>query len=270
MKIFKEGEYIMSNTKQLVEIKQAACLEKLINIMSAEIDKKIEAVTGLVYENSENSLSETKKIRAELNKELTKFENVRKNIKNTIMKPYMEFEKLYKDKIANKYNKATEFFKEKIETMEGQIKDSRKNKLQEYFEEYCTAQNINCISFEDMGLKINISGSDKSYRDKIKKWIDKVKQDLAVINTAKDEQTRLAILVDYKKDFNVNRAILDHDKLIREMKELKSKKDISNNTELENPVVSVDNTVYTMTFTVSGTIDKLKALKTYLKDNELI
>ena len=125
----------MSNTKQLVEIKQAACLEKLINIMSAEIDKKIEAVTGLVYENSENSLSETKKIRAELNKELTKFENVRKNIKNTIMKPYMEFEKLYKDKIANKYNKATEFFKEKIETMEGQIKDSRKNKLQEYFEE---------------------------------------------------------------------------------------------------------------------------------------
>ena len=114
MTIFKEGEYIMSNTKQLVEIKQAACLEKLINIMSAEIDKKIEAVTGLVYENSENSLSETKKIRAELNKELTKFENVRKNIKNTIMKPYMEFEKLYKDKIANKYNKATEFFKEKI------------------------------------------------------------------------------------------------------------------------------------------------------------
>ena len=182
----------------------------------------------------------------------------------------MEFEKLYKDKIANKYNKATEFFKEKIETMEGQIKDSRKNKLQEYFEEYCTAQNINCISFEDMGLKINISGSDKSYRDKIKKWIDKVKQDLAVINTAKDEQTRLAILVDYKKDFNVNRAILDHDKLMREMKELKSKKDISDNTELENSVVSVDNTVYTMTFTVSGTIDKLKALKTYLKDNELI
>ena len=76
--------------------------------------------------------------------------------------------------------------------------------------------------------------------------------------------------MDYKKDFNVNRAILDHDKLMREMKELKSKKDISDNTELENSVVSVDNTVYTMTFTVSGTIDKLKALKTYLKDNELI
>ena len=167
------------------------------------------------------------------------------------------------------YNYAEQFAKFNGVNLSSYIRQLIEEKI-EYFEEYCTAQNINCISFEDMDLKINISGSDKSYRDKIKKWIDKVKQDLAVINTAKDEQTRLAILVDYKKDFNVNRAILDHDKLMREMKELKSKKDISNNTELENPVVSVDNTVYTMTFTVSGTIDKLKALKTYLKDNELI
>ena len=195
------------------------------------------------------------------------FENVRKNIKMTIMQPYTRFEKLYKEKISSKYEKATSFFKEKIDTMENQIKDNRKNNLKEYFEEYCIAQKIDCVSFEDMGLKVNISGSDKSYREKIKEWIDKVKQDLKVIDTVKDEQTRFEILLDYKTDFNITRAILENDRKQREIANLKSKKE---DTEQQSIVEKVDNTVYSMTFTVSGTIDQLKALKIYLKDNGLI
>lgn len=260
----------MSNTKQLVEINQVACLEKLINIMSAEIDKKIDLALNLISENPDNSLSETKKIRAELSKEFSNFENVRKNIKMTIMQPYTRFEKLYKEKISSKYDKATSFFKEKIDTMENQIKDNRKNNLKEYFEEYCIVQKVDCVSFEDMGLKVNISGSDKSYREKIKEWIDKVKQDLKVIDTVKDEQTRFEILLDYKTDFNVNRAILENDKKQREIANLKSKKCSYDSNELQSPIVTKDNKIYSMTFTVSGTIDQLKALKVYLKDNKLI
>ena len=256
----------MSDTKKLVEFKKSFCLEKIIDVMSAEIDKKIDLALNLISENPDNSLSETKKIRAELSKEFSNFENVRKNIKTTIMQPYAKFEKLYKEKISSKYEKATSFFKKKIDTMEEQIKERRKNKLKEYFEEYCIAQKINCVSFEDMALKINISGSDKSYREKIKEWIDKVKQDLKAIDTVKDEQTKFEILLDYKTDFNITRAILENDRKQCEIANLKSKKD----TEQQSIVEKVDNTVYIMTFTVSGTIYQLKALKTYLKDNELI
>lgn len=260
----------MNKISELIVIKQLPIIEQMLDKMSAEIDTKIDEAVQLIPENSERILAETKKIRAELNKDLAELETARKNVKNEIMRPYLDFEKIYKEKISDKYKKADKFFKEKIEEIEYDIKKERRDNLNEYFIEYCKAESVKDVTFEDMHLKINISGSDKSYREKIKSWIDKVKQDLAVINTAKDEQTRLEILLDYKTDFDVNRAILDHEKRQREIAELKSKQNVTSDENLSAPSVTEDNEVYEMTFSVRGTKSQLKELKKYLVENKLI
>lgn len=263
----------MENISKLITIKQLPIIEQMLDNMSSDIDKKIDMAMNLVPENSERELAETKKIRAQLNKDLAELENVRKNVKTEIMAPYLEFECIYKEKISDKFKEADKFFKGKIDSIESKIKETRKSGLKEYFDEYCLSTGVNCLQFEDLPIKINISGSDKSYRNKIKEFVDKVKQDLSVIDTAKDEQTRLEILLDYKRDFNVNRAILDHDKKERELEKLKNDNQVDNSLQketLSTPVTEVDNTVYTMEFKVHGTKEQLKALKQYLIDNKLI
>lgn len=261
-----------NNINKLITIKQLPIIEQMLDSMSVEIDKKIKKVMKIAPTES-NVLSETKKIRAELNKELAELETARKKVKSEIMKPYLEFEELYKVKISDKYNKADRFFKAKIDEIENAIKDERKEKLQEYFNEYCKAQEIDCICFDDIALKINLSGSDKSYRDKIKTWIDKVKKDLEVINTARDEQTKAELLLEYRKDFNLQRAILEHEKRERELgilKENQSKEKESDSDTLQKPTTEEDTEVFEMTFKVKGTKSQLKALKEYLIENKLI
>lgn len=260
----------INKISELIVIKQLPIIEQMLDKMSIEIDNKIQSALNLVPDDADKMLSETKKIRADLNKDLAELETARKNVKNEIMRPYLDFEKIYKEKISDKYKKADKFFKEKIEEIEYDIKKERRDNLNEYFIEYCKAESVKDVTFEDMHLKINISGSDKSYREKIKSWIDKVKQDLAVINTAKDEQTRLEILLDYKTDFDVNRAILDHEKRQREIAELKSKQNVTSDENLSAPSVTEDNEVYEMTFSVRGTKSQLKELKKYLVENKLI
>lgn len=256
---------------ELITIKQLPVIEQMLDSMGFEIDRKINEAMSLALTEPDKVLSETKKMRAELNKELAELETARKNVKNKIMKPYLEFENIYKEKISDKYKKADKFFKSRIDEIEGAIKDERKEKLMEYFEEYCKAQGVECVCFEDMALKINISGSDKSYRDKIKSWIDSVKADLQVIETAKDEKTKLELLIDYKKDFDLQRTILEHDKKEREIAQLKqSQNETDNAEELTAPTTPEDTEIYEMTFTVHGTKTQLKALKQYLIDNNLV
>ncbi|MBR4266506.1 MAG: DUF1351 domain-containing protein [Bacteroidales bacterium] len=239
--------------------------------MSTEIDNKIDTALQLVADKPDKMLSETKKIRAALNKDLSELETARKNVKTEIMQPYLDFEKIYKEKISDKYKNADKILKNRIDKAENNIKSDRAIKLKQYFEEYCKAENVTDIKFEDMPLKINISGSDKSYREKIKSWIDKIKQDLAVINTSKDEQTRVEILIDYKRDFDVNRAILDHDKKLREIAKLKEAETTPiDENDITAPEVTEDNIIYEMSFTVRGTKTQLKELKQYLIENKLI
>lgn len=260
----------MEKIKELIVIKQLPIIEQMLDTMSIEIDKKIDTALNLVAENPDKILSETKKIRADLNKDLAELETVRKKVKNEIMQPYLDFEKIYKEKISDKYKQADKILKRRIDESETAIKAERSKKLLQYFNEYCVSENVTGVTFEDVPIKISLSGSDKSYREKIKKWIDKVKQDLAVINTAKDEQTRLELLLDYKKDFDVNRAILDHEKRQREIEELKAKQNVTSDENLSAPSVTEDNEVYEMTFTVRGTKSQLRELKKYLIDHKLI
>lgn len=257
------------NTSGLITVKQLPIIEQTLENLSKQIDERVSKAKNIVSLNDDKVLSNSKKIRAELNKEFSELETARKNVKNEVMQPYIDFENIYKEKIANKYKEADIFFKNQINDIESNIKQEKADELQEYFNEYCISENISGVKFDDLKIKINLSGSMKSYREKVKTALDNVKKDFEIINTIQDDKERYAITIDYIKDFDIKRAVIDHEKKKREMAEMMNQSE-TNEEEIKAPVTEEDTKEYTMTFTVTGTKQQLKELKQYLLQNKLI
>lgn len=250
----------------VITIKQLPIIEQMLESISQSIDLKIETAKAMIPEDADEILKYTKKARADLNKDFADLEERRKSVKKEIMKPYEDFESIYKEKISDKFKEADKLFKGQITESENILKSEKAAKVEKYFEEYCMANGVKGIRFCEANIWVNLSGSIKSYQDKVRAFIDKIKQDYEVIETSKEESTRLEILNEYKKHWDLNVAVLTVDRRKAEIAQLAKEQ----NKEIEVISAPEDGETYEMTFTVSGTKIQLKALKDYLIKNKLI
>jgi len=162
--------------------------------------------------NIENTIATTdtvkglKELRAELNKELADFESQRKFIKEGILSPYNEFETVYKTEVSDKYKSAIETLKDKIAIVEDKIKEDKKEAVKSYFVELCLSEDIDFVDFTKVGLDINLSTTEKAYKEKCNDFIAKIVSDLTLINT---QEHKTDILVEYKRTLNVSKSITD-------------------------------------------------------------
>lgn len=151
-----------------------------------------------------DTVKSLKDLRADLNKELAEFETQRKFIKESVLSPYNEFEALYKTEISEKYKSAIDTIKDKIAIVEDKIKLDKKNAVMAYFNELCLSEKIDFLTFENVGLEINISTTEKKYREQCNEYVQRVVDDLALIDT---QEFKAEILVEYKSTLNASRAI---------------------------------------------------------------
>lgn len=160
-----------------------------------ELDKQIATV---------DTVKSLKDLRAELNKEVADFETQRKFIKEGVNTPYLEFEAIYKTEITDKYKSAIDLLKDKIATVEDKIKRDKKTNLESYFSELCVSEKIDFIKFDQLGLEINLSTTEKKYKEQINEYITKVIDDLVLIKSTDFEAE---ILTEYKTTLNASKAI---------------------------------------------------------------
>lgn len=273
-------EEVKNQEKQLMTIKQLPLIEEHLKDLSTEIDEKVEKAKSLIC--TEENVKEIKQIRADLNKESKEMEIQRKAIKEQVMRPYNDFENIYKQYVLDKYKSADTDLKQKIDTVEIELKTIKEQEIREYFEEYRQSLNIDFIKFENAKIDVNLSSSKMSLKKQAKEFIDRVNTDLATImlQEHKDE-----ILVEYKQNgLILNKAIettLTRIKAIEEEKivhiEMNEKHEITQesyeqlenvfNTPLQTPEVEKEKEeILTLKFTVKGTRTKLKALKQFLID----
>ena len=151
-----------------------------------------------------DTVKSLKELRADLNKELTAFEDQRKFIKKAILKPYEEFDSIYGTEVSAKYSVAIEKLKDKIAIVENKIKEEKKIVVLTFFNELCLVEKIDFIKFDDLGLEINLSTSEKAYKEKCNEYISKVLDDIALIKTNEFEAE---IMVEYKLTRNASKAI---------------------------------------------------------------
>lgn len=153
---------------------------------------------------TDDTVKALKNLRAELNKELTDYEAQRKAIKEGVMSPYNEFEQVYKAEIAEKYKSAIDSLKTKIDSVETEIKSRKEQAVRSYFAELIASENLDFLRYEQTGIKMDLSTSEKKYKEQVNEFITKVQDDIALINS---ETHAAEMMAEYKLTLNASKAI---------------------------------------------------------------
>ena len=199
-------------TTQVMKLEQLPIIKHKIIEVGVQVTKRI---SDLNIENqiaSEDSIKAMKTLRAELNKEAKEFEEQRKFIKDGIMNPYVEFEEVYKDNIINKYKDAVELLKTKINSFELSVKAEKRDNLIKYFEEIKDFEGLNWLKWDQLKVDVNLSTSEKKYKEQILEATNQILDDLELINS---DKYAAEILVEYKPTLNASNSI----KVIRDRKQ---------------------------------------------------
>lgn len=165
------------------------------------VKEKIASIGIDSIEATEANLSVLKSTRAALNNQFKDFEDRRKFIKDTVLKPYDDFEAQYKSFITINFKNADDQLKGKITTVESGILNNKIDALKVYFSEN---NPFDFVKFEQLGLKITRSVSDKSIKQQIDASINQIGADIETINTLQHKER---VLAQYQMSLDLNAAI---------------------------------------------------------------
>lgn len=245
--------------------------------------KFIEEGTVLDFED-EKQMQEIEEKR-----KLAKDEKVKvNNFKKAINEKFKDAMEIYNKPIdaSTKLKKETidiltatyEIIDSQVDLVDEQMLKEKSNKVKSYFDEYLKHNNIDFVTYEQANINVTLSASMKSLKEQAKAFIDKVTDDLNLINT---QEHKTEILVEYKQSLNVaqaitsvsNRikAILDEQMKQEALEEIRQEEQLTIDTVdsvLSAPVEETQEditTIVTAQFTVRATKEKLKSLITFLE-----
>lgn len=265
--------------KEMIAVKQLPIIVEQLQQVKAEVAAKVDFALRLVC--TEDTVKDVKKVRSELNKELAEYEASRKAVKKAILTPYEQFEVVYKDCVSDTYKKADTELKRKIDSVENELKAQKAAEVKAYFDEYLQSKGIDFVTFESAHINVTLSASMKSLKEQAKAFIDKIADDLALIDTQEHKDD---ILYEYKQSLNVANAItavanrykaIEAAKAAEEERKAREQAAAEAAAKVEAvapptvepiaPPVEEEKT-YTLKFTVRGTMPQLKALKEFLNN----
>lgn len=233
---------------------------------------------------NDSSLKQVKAIRAELAKQFQAMEQQRKAAKKQVMEPYLQAEAKYKAAVAEPYQEADKRLKAWVDNYQNGLKAAKEQALREYFEELCEVHGVDFLRFESAGVAVDMAMARQIESRTVKKALEtfvlKIRGDLDTILSMEDSAE---ILAEYREHHNLQRAILDvthrrerirwEETQIRKAREEKQEQEqhcaqlLAAAPELRDQLPQED--TYTMTFTVTGAMSELKALKAYILTRNL-
>ena len=265
---------------EIAGVKQLPKITDKIKEIGERLEERLE---NLELDNlicNEETRKEIADLRTSLKKEQTEYETQRKKIKNEILKPYEEFNKIYDENIKTKYDEAIAILTSKIGVIENEIKENTKSKMIEFFEECRQASSVNekWLSFEDLNMSIGINQLTakgelvKKVKDIIKDSIKTVEACIETINTMENSEEILAEYIKHKDLGQAIRVVNDRHMILETIKisnqEIKQKEEIKKETiEKVNKVLQApiaEGKLYTVKFSITSTKDKLTELKKFL------
>lgn len=241
------------------------------------------AELGQLPENDE-SLKRVKAIRADLSRQFEEMEIQRKEVKRQVLQPYTQAEEKYKACIAEPYKTADRQLKEWIDNYQNGMKLACEVRLREYFDSLCIAQGVDFLHFSQCGVTVDMAMArqkePKKAMETIESFVLGVRSDLDSILTLDDAAE---VLAEYRNSLDLPDAILtvkNRKKLTAAMREQVAQEQETREQErrhrqelleavpeLRDQLPQED--TYTMTFTVTGTLPDLKALKIYILSSNL-
>lgn len=263
------------NLNEIIKIQHLPEIFEQLEKVGKFVDEKLKGVTDLKATDANKSNLKDK--RTEITNTLEILENKRKEIKKAIETPYDVFNAKYTKEVKEKLENASKTLTGKINFIEDTQKKLKEECLRNYFEEYKTSKNIDFITFEQMHLNIILSTTETKYKSDIAKFIDKVSDELELINlqSSKDE-----IMYEYKKTLDlansikivqerkmaIERAAEENAKKELLAKQQQAKVDEIKKVVLTGPVKEEKEEIFQLTFKVRGTKKQLVLLKNFLNE----
>lgn len=273
---------------EIIVIEQLPIIKQQLQTIKADVTQRVNYAMSL--DCTEDTVKEIKKIRSELNKEFIDWEERRKAVKEAILAPYNEFEGDYKECITELYKSVDGDLKGKIDSVENSLKEKRAVEVKAYFDEYLQSKGIDFLTYENAGINVTLSASMKSLKAKAKDFIDRICDDLNLIEVQehKDE-----VLFHYKKVdgfsfLNASKSItfvaekykaIEMEKAKEEERRAKAEAEqkaaekvefvvetLTPPTPLDVPIEEEE--ILTLKFSVKGTRTQLRTLKEFLIKNK--
>lgn len=259
----------------LIVVRQLPIIEEQLHKLKADITERVSAAVAL--DCNEDTVKEVKKIRADLNKEFAEYEDARKGVKKAISEPYDKFNAVYKECVSDVFKAADGELKRKIATVENSMKKVKSERVSSYAVELRAALGLEWLDVNRVLPNVTMSASESSLVQKVSETMERINEDVKAIEDPE-------IFAEYKKTLNLaqaqtivknRRAEIERAKAEAERKvaEEEVKQEVTERVEMIAPPMVEEPTAieetFTMSFTVTGTIKQLKALKAFMMDNSI-
>ena len=238
----------------------------------AAVEEMLTGYRGVVYD--EKSIGVAKADRAQLNSFSKALNDERIRIGKVYSTPYDKF-KAQVDEVIDKVKDAAAEIDRQIKAFEEEKQQRKQNEIVEYYKSVI-GEFSGCIPYERVhnAKWLNASVNIKNVKAEIDKIIENAKNALVAIH-ALGSQDEEYLKVFYFRTLDLSAALLENEKLKQEReaaKALQMQKEaaqpVAAEAEAEKPAVGQPK-LQTVKFAVTGTVEQLKALQHYLKENKL-
>lgn len=279
---------------QVNEIKALEPVKFNYEQLKQEITTKVENYKSIVY--TEDNIKEAKSDRANLNKLAKALNDEKIRVKNTVLAPYLPFEKQCNE-LIELVKEASTHADTQIKNYEQQAKDEKLKQIINYFMEN-VGDYSELIDFDKIFNEkwLNVTYKMDQIEKDISHMIAKTKTDLAVIDSQfKEESINQAAKMEYFNNIAnptvLTMAMLKGNKMVDDAKKLEELKQKEESTQLPTKSeVNVENSsqnivqnevrteikenssqeLMTIDFTITVTPEKMQELKKFLVMNHII
>lgn len=247
------------------------------------VKRQLELVLAEVAQLPDNdeSMKRIKDLRAELNREFAAMEAQRKEVKRQVLQPYTQAEAKYKVCIADPYRAADAQLKQRVDGYQEGLKQGCRNRLEEYFDELCQAHGVDFLRFSQAGVAVDMAMArqkePRKAMEAIETFVLRVRGDLDAILPLEDAPE---VLAEYRESLDLSAAILTVKnrksltaymaRQVREAQAVQTEQEQHRQQLLKAMGMEApEEEQYTLTFTVTGSLGELKALKAYILSHNL-
>lgn len=274
----------MSQTTEMVKVTQLPVIEEQLREIREWVQQAVANVDALVC--NEDTLLETKSLRTDLNNMFAELEARRKAVLKEVEAPIDQFKATYKECVSDYFKKADAILREKIHSVESEMKGACEQKLRAYFDELTQANGIGFLRYEQAGVVVSMADAraktqpPKKLREQLESFVLRIGQDVDMILTLEGADE---ILAEYKHSLNATQAIsfvqerhrnIELARVEQERRNAVKAHETEARQQMEAfapPTVEVSSEVaesqLTVTFSVTDTRDRLKLLKQFLDAN---
>lgn len=259
----------------LIKVVQLPVIEERLKTLKDRWEQHAADAESMVC--TEDAVPAVKAFRAEMRKEFDEVETLRKAVKKAVMEPYERFEAVYKDCVTHSYQKADKSLAGIICVVENDIKRRCEEGLKDYFYELTAVHHLEWLEYERAGIKIDMASAKakrpERLRKQLREFVEAVRGSVDAIMKSDDAPE---IMEEYKRSLSVAGAFSvvqeRHRRIEQERAEQETRKVVlERETEavrrfeaLAPPVQVEPPKIYSCTFTVRTTMNKLKRLKDFL------